>query len=221
MSAQDQDPNQTANPYLSPNQQDLLLRALKSQSKTSKVTSVNSATGASHSSHSDHTNATTNMSAANNDGLFMSPQNAELDSSYLDYTPDLDYMEGGESFDFENADLGGDMIGALPGSGGSQEDVTTTNGDGHEKRKSRDESHESEGGDAKRQEMQEGEKGAKKPGRKPLTSEPTTVSDISRHFPQYSDICRRNAKHRTEQPNVPLESAKKSISKIWRPKCPT
>jgi AP-1-like factor len=54
--------------------------------------------------------------------------------------------------------------------------VYATAGDGHETRKSRDEYGETEEGDFKRQETQEGEKsGAKKPGRKPLTSEPTTV----------------------------------------------
>ena len=62
------------------------------------------------------------------------------------------------------------MIGSLPGSGGN------ANGDlSNEKRKSPDENDASEEGDAKRQETQDGEKGAKKPGRKPLTSEPTTV----------------------------------------------
>ncbi|KAK4549333.1 hypothetical protein LTR36_006330 [Oleoguttula mirabilis] len=93
-------------------------------------------------------------------GLFMSPQNAELDSFNGDYTPDLDYLDG-EGYDFENADLGGEMIGALPG-------------DGHEKRKNPDEQDEDDEGDPKRQETHGGEKGAKKPGRKPLMSEPTT-----------------------------------------------
>ncbi|KAF2172906.1 hypothetical protein M409DRAFT_49418 [Zasmidium cellare ATCC 36951] len=113
------------------------------------------------------------MSVTNENALFMSPQNAELDNLNVDYTPDLDYLDG-DSFDFENADLGGEMIGALPGSGGDSREDLTMNGDGHEKRKSPDENGDSETGDAKRQETQEGEKGAKKPGRKPLTSEPTT-----------------------------------------------
>lgn len=83
-----------------------------------------------------------------------------------DFTPELDYLDGDTSFDFDNADLGGEMIGALPGSGGEPEQ--------HDKRKSPDENESPEEGDAKRQETQEGEKGAKKPGRKPLTNEPTT-----------------------------------------------
>lgn len=95
----------------------------------------------------------------------MSPQDATLDN-LDDYTPDLDYLDG-DGFDFENADLGGEMIGALPG-------------DGHDKRKSPDDSAGDPEGDAKRQETQEGEKTAKKPGRKPLTSEPTTVCVLLR-----------------------------------------
>lgn len=182
-------PNQSANPYLSPNQQDLLLAALESQS-SNKV---------SKRSNSDGTN---NMSAANPNALFMSPQNAELDHFNVDYTPDLDYLDG-DNFDFENADLGGEMIGALPSNGSDSREDLTTAGDGHEKRKSPDENGESETGDAKRyvhgksldrynvltscrQETQEGEKGAKKPGRKPLTSEPTTVSH---HDKELLDAC--------------------------------
>ena len=85
-----------------------------------------------------------------------------------DTSPYLEYLDGDTSFDFDNADLGGEMIGALPGSGLEPEQ--------HDKRKSPDENESPEEGDAKRQETQEGEKGAKKPGRKPLTNEPTTVS---------------------------------------------
>ena len=110
------------------------------------------------------------MSGINGNALFMSPQDAELDNFNGDFTPDLDYLDGDTSFDFENADLGGELIGALPTG------QTKGGTEGHEKRKSRDENGSSEEGDAKRQETQEGEKGAKKPGRKPLTNEPTTVS---------------------------------------------
>ena len=60
-----------------------------------------------------------------------------------------------------------------PGSGAGTD---VENGEGHEKRKNPDDHNVEEGGDAKRQETKDGEKGAKKPGRKPLTSEPTTVS---------------------------------------------
>lgn len=84
-----------------------------------------------------------------------------------DFTPEMYDFEGEDNFDFDNADLGGTMIGSLTDDG--YDDL-----DHHEKRKA--DSDTSEAGDAKRQETQEGEKGAKKPGRKPLTNEPTTVS---------------------------------------------
>lgn len=162
MAAQNSITNSQANQYLSRNQQDLLYAALNSQAGTSQRYPIKR-------SDSDPENPT--MSALNGDALFMSPQNGDLDNFDvdLDYTPDMDFLDGDSGFDFENADLGGEMIGALPGR-------SEGNGDGHEKRKSPDEADDDEEGDAKRQETHEGEKGgAKKPGRKPLTSEPTTV----------------------------------------------
>lgn len=133
-------------PYLDPNQQDLLLAALNAQAQDKSGQAKQNA----------------NMSG---NALFMSPQDAQLDN--LDYTPDLDYLDGDNSFDFDNADLGGEMIGALP--------ARTSLDEGHEKRKSRDEGDAADEGDAKRQETQDGERTGKKPGRKPLTNEPTTV----------------------------------------------
>lgn len=149
---------QTNNPYLSPNQQDLLLAALESQA-TSKLRSTDALpTNSTKRTTSDPPAA---MSAG---ALFQSP--GDMDNFANDFTPGLDYLDGDNSFDFDNADLGGDMIGALPDGSAPEQ---------HEKRKSPDENGEPEEGDAKRQET-EGEKGSKKPGRKPLTSEPTTVS---------------------------------------------
>lgn len=159
-------PNPLVNSYLSPNQQDLLFAALNSQAADkAKPHSPLDVRRTTKRSESDTAPQPRTMSASEANALFISPQDAELDDFGADYTPDLDYLDGGDNFDFENADLGGDMIGALPGTG-----------DGHEKRKSPDESEEGEENAAKRQETQDGEKGAKKPGRKPLTSEPTTVS---------------------------------------------
>ncbi len=142
---------------LSQNQQDLLLTALNFQAGNAVSSRSQPDIGA--------VGQDSKSISMNHDGggLFMSPQQAELDQFGGDYTPDLDYLDG-DGFDFENADLGGEMIGALPGG----------HGDLHEKRKNTDED-EDDAGDSKRQETQEGEKGAKKPGRKPLTSEPTTV----------------------------------------------
>ena len=156
------------NSYLDPNQQDLLLAALNSQATGRQNTQSQAASsggaGASFA-ESQHSSAA-KMNGADGNGVFISPTEAEFDN-FGDYTPELEYLDDG--FDFENADLGGEMIGALPGGGDSTEDLNGM----HEKRKNPDGTE--SGGDAKRQETENGEKGAKKPGRKPLTSEPTTV----------------------------------------------
>lgn len=165
---------QQANPYLSPNQQDLLLAALSSQAKKprSSATAVGD-TGLAKRTTSDDIKDDPAMMTA----MFQSPATMDLNT---DFTPELDYLDGDTSFDFDNADLGGEMIGALPGSGAEPEQ--------HDKRKSPDENEEPEEGDAKRQETLDGEKGAKKPGRKPLTNEPTTVSQ--HHF-AIAEPCRK------------------------------
>ncbi|KAI5370787.1 Putative basic-leucine zipper domain, transcription factor PAP1, Yap1 redox domain superfamily [Septoria linicola] len=146
-------PSQQVNPYLSPNQQDLLLAALSSQAKQPSVP-------AGRTLEKPIKLEPAAMTTAASGAPFMSPQ---ADSFGLDYTPGLDYLDNDDSFDFEDADLGGEMIGALPG-----------NGEGHEKRKNPDDGADTPEPDSKRQEMNDGEKAAKKPGRKPLTNEPTT-----------------------------------------------
>lgn len=120
-------------------------------------------------------------------GLSMSPtsfegspmQNVDTvgfqDSPYLD---NIDYDFGDSSFDFSFASNGGDqakMVGDIPGTVRSD----STDNDGHEKRSHPDDEDDdsSPGNDSKRRESTE--KVAKKPGRKPLTSEPTSVSQYS------------------------------------------
>lgn len=154
--------NNLFNPYLSQNQQKLLDRALNSQNQQSYPQPGYTGIKRSESNPPKPTDT------MNGNALYTSPpQNGDLDG--YDYTPDLDYLDGDNGFDFDNADLGGDLIGALPGENGVEQ---------HEKRKSPDEAGTpEEEGDAKRQETLDGDKGqAKRPGRKPLTSEPTTVS---------------------------------------------
>lgn len=109
--------------------------------------------------------------------------NSAPGSGHLDYddSPFLDSFidgEGDESFDFEDQ---GQMFGDLPDD--NSDDNGTADPDHlHDKRKSMgaedDDDHE---GGGKRREGED--KQAKKPGRKPLTSEPTSVSrtDISGH----------------------------------------
>jgi len=90
------------------------------------------------------------------------------ESPFLDYDYEFD-ADGSFDYDFANGSVDGLMIGKLPG--------TSSDGDAdtHDKRSHPDdEGEDDEEGGGKRRES-EG-KGAKKPGRKPLTSEPTSVS---------------------------------------------
>lgn len=153
-------------PYLDHNQQDLLLAALNSQATARQNSDSEPHFAVSNHDSDNNNNNHLTMNDARDSGLFMSPAQAHLDNSGNDFTPDLDYLDN--DFDFENADLGGEMIGALPGAG-----ADANGAEQHEKRKNPEDADDEEEGDAKRQ---EGEKGSKKPGRKPLTSEPTTVS---------------------------------------------
>jgi AP-1-like factor len=82
-----------------------------------------------------------------------------LESPFIDYEADYDF-DG--SYDFPD----GEMIGTLPGTSGEFEL--------HDKRKSFDGEEDDDEGGGKRQETDE--KSSKKPGRKPLVTEPTTVS---------------------------------------------
>jgi len=85
----------------------------------------------------------------------------------IDYDYEFD-ADGGYDYDFAN-DSQGQMIGNLPGNS-SDGDVDI---DSHDKRSHPDDGDEDKGGGKRR----EGdEKSSKKPGRKPLSSEPTTVS---------------------------------------------
>jgi AP-1-like factor len=146
------------NPQLTPAQQDLLLAALASNSKPDQRSSA-SARPASFDSMSEKggkngridPNAQTTPPSGHFD---FGPD----DSPYLDF--DID-GEGDDSYDF---DVNGQMIGDLPES----------TGDLHDKRKSIDGKDDDDEGGGKRRESED--KSGKKPGRKPLTSEPTTVS---------------------------------------------
>lgn len=89
------------------------------------------------------------------------------ESPFIDYDYDFD-PEGSFDYSFDNNSQG-QMIGKLPG--------TSSDGDDHhDKRSHPDDDDDEEDGGGKRREGEE--KGSKKPGRKPLTSEPTSVSFI-------------------------------------------
>ncbi|KAF2837591.1 PAP1-domain-containing protein [Patellaria atrata CBS 101060] len=163
--------------YLSPNQQDLLLAAL-----TSNNPNVNTDAYANNARAQQRTSqqpqqqfpVTDNMNNID-DGYFASPEQAytmtpDLNGDFLD---NLDgYLDGGTSFDFSQNDTNGLMIGNLPD--GVSKAPSTDENDTSEKRKSPDDgdSEDEADGSVKRREGED--KTAKKPGRKPLTSEPTT-----------------------------------------------
>jgi len=100
------------------------------------------------------------------------PGSGNLDFS--DESPYLDFDPDGEFDDSFNPDETGRMIGDLPGSDGG---VDAPSGELHDKRKSIEGKEDDDEGGGKRREGED--KTAKKPGRKPLTSEPTSVSVVT------------------------------------------
>jgi AP-1-like transcription factor len=142
---------------LTPQQQSLLFAALNSNKQATEAASANN-------------------------GLKMSPTsltespvqtlNSVQESPFLDY--DYDFGNGDSSFDFsfDNADQL-KMIGDLPGRDDSSKSASPE-GDSPDKRSHPDDDDDEETGNNKRRESDE--KVAKKPGRKPLTSEPSSVS---------------------------------------------
>jgi AP-1-like transcription factor len=145
----------TGNPHdfvLTPQQQSLLFAALNSNKQPVP--------------------GSMNMSPAS----FGNSPNQKTDLNVFDTSPFLDYdydINADTSFDFSFGDASNvKMIGDLPETAGSEKSGSENNET--EKRSHPEDENEEEGGDAKRQET--GEKVSKKPGRKPLTTEPTSVS---------------------------------------------
>lgn len=146
---------------LSPDQQDLLLAALSSNNPATP--------GNKQSNRAQHTkieqsspdqNSLNGMSAPPSGGFDNAQFNgfnfSNEESPFLDFNPEVDFDASGSA----------DLIGDLPG------DASLYEYEAGEKRKSMDggtEVDEEETGKKRR------ESEAKKPGRKPLTSEPTTV----------------------------------------------
>ncbi|KAL6158962.1 DNA-binding transcription factor yap1 [Exserohilum turcicum] len=146
--------------YLDATQQDLLLAALASNSQnTADLFSAGLENGNDNKQPMD---AAQFLDPA----YFTSPQQSTATNNFnnvaMEESPFIDYLDGDNAFDFDTPD--GDMIGGLPGD---------TPADSSEKRKSPgDENADDDEGGGKRREGED--KQAKKPGRKPLTSEPTT-----------------------------------------------
>ncbi|KAL1801726.1 hypothetical protein ACET3X_002068 [Alternaria dauci] len=151
--------------YLDATQQDLLLAALASNNQNpNDLFSAGFDNGSSNKQSANNAQFQYPLDSLD-PAYFTSPQQQAPANNFnnsVDESPFVDYLDGDNSFDFDNAD--GDMIGSLPGD---------TPADSNEKRKSPgDEGDDDDEGGGKRREGED--KQAKKPGRKPLTSEPTT-----------------------------------------------
>lgn len=167
-----QSKNKTFNPgfNLSARQEELLFAALNSN----KLPNINT-------SNTKPTELFSMAPASLTESPLQAPGSGTLngfeESPFIDYDYDFD-PDGSFDYDFNNESQG-QMIGQLPG--------TSSDGDAdtHDKRAHPDDEGEDEEGGGKRREGDE--KTSKKPGRKPLTSEPTSVSLSRIHL-----RCRRN-----------------------------
>ena len=160
--------------HLSPDQQDPLVAALASNrpSSSNKASASDKASkpadkekddehSAKQNGYQNNTNDYPSQSAQNTLALGQFPE--PDDSPYLGFDLDADLDD---KFDF---DSNGQFIDDFPG------DVSQIDaGDLHEKRKSIGDKDDEEEGGGKRRESEGGS--GKKPGRKPLTAEPTSVS---------------------------------------------
>lgn len=174
----------TYNPdlYLSPDQQDLLLAALSSNKpdtmKASSMFSGGAQIPKSNSAHSQKdpqlqaTEQSTDMTVNSQyvSPIQQTPGYAEFGSVALDDSPFLDFDLEDGNFDWD--DNGDQLIGNVPGTSSNSDELEV-----HDKRKNPDGDDEDEEGGGKRREGDD--KSSKKPGRKPLTSEPTTVSTVA------------------------------------------
>ena len=191
---------------LTPSQEGLLRTALTSNSSNSNIPKASVGArdhGSSSSGEEQYPNGALPMSA----NMYTSPiQNAPGSGTLdgFDESPFLDY-ENLDDGNFDWDTTGDQLFGDLPG--------TEFNDDAehHDKRKaSNDEDAEGEASSKRREaDDKSGKKSAQKPGRKPLTAEPTTVRST------YPGICHsmanviyRSARRRTELPKGRFANAK-------------
>lgn len=193
--------------YLDSNQQDLLLAALASNNQNPNdifATGLDTKQSMNGLSNSQQFNFPVDNLDQN---FFTSPQQSTPASAFgnvggIEESPFADYLDGETNFDFDNADNGDLMIGALPGDSPNKDKEST------EKRKSPGDDAEEQDGGGKRREGED--KQAKKPGRKPLTSEPTTVRPSRLQVKTLTDSWDRNARRKTEQPSEHSESERRN-----------
>ena len=155
---------------LTPDQEDLLRTALSSNNpnKSSPQLSHNGTSNTKRSNSYPRQLQDSNGSMANEPNMFTSPAQDAPGSGQLgslDGSPFLDYELDDGNFDWDNS--GDQLFGDLPGID------SYADGEHHDKRKASVDDEEEEEGTSKRREGDD--KTAKKPGRKPMTGEPTTV----------------------------------------------
>ena len=218
MAAPDLDENTTFDPelYLSPTEQDLLLTALQSNTPNSasypSMKAVAKPNQSRQNSNSLQQQVITHASSGNNfyaSPVQQTPGSGTFGSGNMSFdgSPFLDYDLDEGNFDWDIR--GEQMIGNLPGASTSADDE---DGDLHDKRKNPgDEDADDDDGGGKRREGDD--KTGKKPGRKPLTSEPTSVSCSLCALPLSGMLISssRNARHRTVQLKGRLGSARRGI----------
>lgn len=194
--------------YLSPDQQDLLLAALSSNNPPQKNHNQSPHPKAESDGTPKHTpSGSVNLSpSAGNDPL--GNQSGGLgygddESPFLDFNPDVD-------FDFQGSES---LIGDIPGSVPASEDYEP--GDKRKDMDGKSENENEESGKKRR----ESDGQAKKPGRKPLTSEPTSVSSIYLLGLNNLILIRyRSARLKIGPHSGHSVNARRSISKTWKPK---
>ncbi|KAI9663571.1 MAG: DNA-binding transcription factor yap1 [Trizodia sp. TS-e1964] len=168
---------------LLPNEQNLLLAALSSNQP--KASPVNNGVMLTTSNRS----AVDGVSSKPNESpLQAAPHPADFSPTDQDESPFLEYdLELDGSYDLDDHDAGPLMIGSLPGT------YATAASSLHDKRKnSQDDKGDVEGGGKRR----EGdEKIPKKPGRKPLTSEPATKKRKAQNRAAQRAFRERKEKH--------------------------
>jgi AP-1-like factor len=154
--------------YLDSTQQDLLTAALNSNTQGQHQSSSNMGQQFGNDLSQFSFDGMDPSLFTNTNNLAM--PNFDANFASIEDSPFLDYADNDGNFDFDNYDADGQMIGDLPG---DDEDSDKHN-DLHDKRKSPGDEKEDNENPGKRREGEAKE--PKKPGRKPLTSEPTNVS---------------------------------------------
>lgn len=141
---------------LTPQQQSLLFAALNS----------NRANGSPANNAMTMSPSTFDSSPAQAHGMPLT------DSPLLDFDYDFNNADSSFDFSFDNGNDTSRMIGDIPGAPSTARSESASDQDSPDKRSHPDDDEEENG--AKRRESED--KVSKKPGRKPLTTEPTSVS---------------------------------------------